>query len=175
MLRLFALAVTGLLSTVTRITAAQDPDARRDSVLAATLMLGGPSFRQDLGAGAAVGTPVGGPGSLCLADTGWVGPARLKKLREVAGSEQRYFPKLRTDLGNLARVDSARIAMVDSIACRRAAEGVAALLGWAKPSPLYLARAGPWYAAFPPAVALGEWGLAVYLNADMQPTGTTTW
>jgi len=140
------------------------------------IMLDGPSFMGDLGAERIRGVLVGGSGSLCLADTGWIATVRLQKLREVATDPDSEAIHIRQVLAQLPRVDSAQIALVtDSILCQRANDEVGRIYDWTKGKPLYLARAGTWYVAFPPTVRLGEWGLAVYLDREFKAVALSVW
>ena len=140
------------------------------------IMLDGPSFMTDLGAARIPGVAVGGSGSLCLADTGWVAEARLQKLREVVTADESDAIHIRLVLADLPRVDSADVALVsDAALCDRASKEVSRIYDWMKGRPLYVARAGTFYVAFPPHVQLGEWGVAVYLNRDFQAVAVSVW
>ena len=139
-------------------------------------MLNGPSFWKDLWAAYATGVPVGGEGSLCLADTGRVGPARLAKLQELASSDKPDDATVRDSLGRLPRVAPEDVAMVrDPAICGRAAHAVAQLYGWKEDRPLYVARTSLWYAAFPVGPTIGEWAMAVYLDRQFRPFAVSVW
>jgi hypothetical protein len=140
------------------------------------IMLDGPSFMTDLGAWRIPGVVVGGSGSLCLADTGWVAEARLQKLREVMTADDSDAVHIRKVLAELPRVDSADVALIaDAALCDRASKEVSRIYDWMKGRPLYVARAGTCYVAFPPRVKLGEWGVAVYMNRDFQTVAVSVW
>jgi hypothetical protein len=72
--------------------------------------------------------------------------------------------------------ESAEVRLVaDTTLCRRAGEEVGRIYDWTKSQPLYLAKAGSWYVAFPPTVRLGEWGVAVYLDRDFNAVALSVW
>jgi hypothetical protein len=139
-------------------------------------VLNGPSFWRDMRAAYATGVQVGGANSLCLADTGRVGPARLGKLRELASSERPSDAELRDSLGGLPRVPAEDVALIsDPTICRRAAHAVAELYGWKEDQPLYVARTSLWYAAFPVGPTIGEWAMAIYLDREFRAFAVSGW
>src|SRR5438105_3898948 len=147
-----------LLSTFNSCLVAQVRPKRPITRESGVIMLDGPSFMSDLGAARIPGVVVGGPGSLSLADTGWIAETRLQKLREVVSADDSDGVKIRKVLAELPRVDSADVALVtDARLCDRASKEVSRIFDWIKGQPLYLAKSGTYYVTFPPRVRVGEW------------------
>ena len=173
---LSACIIAGLIVFSGPMLAAQQSPEQRDSLLRHVIYVGGPSFYSDLRAGTAPGIRTPDSTSRCLADTGWVLPLRLRRIRDVLSDADSMALEVRKSIGHLPTVDSSHITPVtDRALCARAATLVTWLFDWTGNDGVYLVKAGPLYVVFPPGVGMGEWGVAIYADAALEPLGLSVW